>query len=255
MRRACGPAAHARIIGSVKPALALAVLTLLAAAAQADPGYYVVRPYSDKGVSTVELRYWTVKPRDGVERVWPEFGFAHGVTSRWTTGVFASGVGRQGQAVRLGSWNWTNDLMLTQGEWPIDIALHTQLIRNRGEGSAIEFGPVLRTDIGRTEIGFNVFWDRAFNTHEPRPTELKLQWQLRHRAWPGLQVGVQGFSELGPWDDWSPRREQSHRAGPALFGQWRGDGARMLDWHAAWLVGDTYGRRGHMFTSRIALNF
>lgn len=240
---------------AVKPVPALVALLLVAASARADPGYYVVTPYPDAGVTTVDLRYWTVKPRDGRERVWPELGFAHGVTSRWTTGVFASGIGRHPRSTRLSSWNWTNDLLLTQGEWPVDVALHTQLIRERGVGSAFEFGPVLRTDLGRTELVFNVFWDRAFDTREPRPTELKLQWRVRHRLVPGLQAGVQGFSELGPWDDWRPRHRQSHRAGPAVFGQLRWPHARTLDWHAAWLVGDTYGRRGHMFTSRVALSF
>jgi hypothetical protein len=207
------------LFAAVKSFPLILALSLAAPLAHADPGYYVVTPYPDAGLRTIDLRYWTFKPDGYGEILWPEIGFGYGVTNRWTTELFASWISASTLPTHISSWNWSNDLMLTQGEWPIDLALHSQLIRNRDVGSAIEFGPVMQTDVGRTQVTFNLFWDHAFNTVRPRPTELKLQWQLRYRWQRGLHLGAQGFSELGPWKDWLPARQQSHRAGPALFGQ------------------------------------
>jgi hypothetical protein len=239
----------------VKPiAVALALATGLSCA-HAEPGYYVVNAYPDAGLRTVALRYWTLKPEGQSETVWPEIGISYGVTQRWTTGIFASLEGPSITRTHLGSWNWTNDLLLTQGDWPLDLALHTQLIRSPGEGSAIEFGPVTQTDLGRTQLTFNLFWDHAFNASEPRPTELKYQVQLRYRWQPGLHLGLQGFGELGPWAEWLAASQQSHRAGPALFGQMELEQGRHLNWQAAWLIGKAEGQRGHMFTAQAALGF
>ena len=69
---------------------------------------------------------------------------------------------------------------------------------------------------------------------------------------PAVHLGLQGFSELGPWADWSARFAQSHRAGPALFGKLP-LGEQRLEWQAAWLGGSVYGRHGHIFTARVQL--
>lgn len=225
-------------------------LCLACAAACADPGYYVVTPYSNEGLVSVDFRYWTVKPRDGIETVWPELGLAYGVTSRWTTELFMSWIGSSNSATRPSTLNWQNDFLLTQGEWPFDLALHAQLIRSETTANtrALEFGPVLQTDFGRTQANFNLFFDRDYGRNAARPTRLKYQWQLRHRWVPQLHLGVQGFGEVGPWDDWAPANQQSHRAGPALFSTLRLGGQDVVKLQAAYLLGKTYGSSGHMFT-------
>lgn len=230
-------------------------LAMLAAApAAADPGYYVITAYPDAGRTTAELRYWSVESPGRPTRLWPELALFHGVSSRWTTGLLASWVGRAGEAQHLSTLNWVNQLMLTQGEWPLDLALHLQWVREAdpADGQALELGLVTQTDIGRTQLNLNLILERAFHNGGANRTNLKYQWQLRHRWQPALHLGLQGFGELGPWDDWSPRPQQSHRAGPALFGTLRFDGDRLLQWQAAYLLGHTYGRRGDMGSLRLA---
>ena len=235
--------------------LLTASLLLACGGAAADPGYYVVTAYSDKGLRTVDFRYWTTKFPGRPEVIWPELGFGYGVTDRWYSEFFASWIDSSAMDTHVSSWNWQNDYLLTQGQYPIDLALHSQLIRKTGGRWAMEFGPVLQTDVGRTQLNFNVFLDRPFHDAIPRPTGLKYQWQLRYRWQPGLHLGLQGFGELGPWDDWSPRSQQSHRAGPALFGKLAvGDGVA-LNWQLGYLRGKTYGFSGYMVTSRIYLTF
>jgi hypothetical protein len=233
-----------------------AALCLLSGAALADPGYYVVTVYDDPGLRTVDFRYWTVKPNGDTEVVWPEVGLAWNVNGRWTTELLASWIGSSQSATKLSTLNWQNDFLLTRGQYPFDLALHTLLVRpqNPAAGSAIEIGPVFQTDIGRTQLNFNVFLERGYGAAYEGPTEMKLQWQVRHRWRPGLHLGLQGFGEVGTWDDWSRHAEQSHRAGPAVFGS-TGDGPGSLGWQAAYLVGKTYGQRGHMFSMRVKWDF
>jgi hypothetical protein len=233
------------------------MLGLGASVAQADPGYYVVTPYDNAGLRTVELRYWTVKSDGRPEVVWPEVGLGYGVNSRWTTTAFVSYIGSSRIPMQLSSVNWQNVVLLTQGEWPVDLALLLQYVHDRSPAGqdAIEVGPLLQTDFGRTQFNANLVFDRPLGGAATRATELKYQWQLRHRAAPQWHYGAQGFGELGPWNHWAGRGQQSHRAGPALFGTWRLDDHEAIKAQAAILIGRTGGRSGHMFSLRAHYEF
>lgn len=230
---------------------------LLACSAQADPGYYLIEPYDRAGMTTVETRYWEVSRPGRPAMAWPEVGVSRGVNSRWTTGVYWSWIGPQRGPYTLSSFNWTNELLLTQGNWPLDVALHTQWVRDPADhgGGTLEAGTLLQTDFGRTRANLNLLWERGLGNDSVQPTQLKLQWQLRHRWTQGLHLGLQGFSELGPWNDWASHSRQSHRAGPAVFGQLGQAAEGQVALSAAWLQGRTYGRSGHMLTLRAAVSF
>lgn len=231
---------------------------LAATAARADPGYYVVTPYDNAGLRIVDLRYWTVKQAGSPEVVWPEAGLGYGVNKRWTTELLMSWIGMGQRAVRPSTLNWQNQVLVTQGEWPLDVALHLQAIVPQGRNTAprsLEVGPLLQTDIGRTQLNANVVFERFAGAGPKPPTQLKLQWQLRHRFGPVWHAGLQGFDELGAWDDWAPHAKQSHRAGPAVFGTWHADGGATYKLQSAWLLGRIYGRSGHMFTLRVHTEF
>lgn len=247
---------RARHVGSRAAAMRglACCLALAAAPAAADPGYYVITTYPDAGRTTAELRYWTVESPGRATRLWPELGLFHGVNSRWTTGLLASWIGDAGAAQHLSTLNWVNEVLLTQGEWPLDVALHLQWIREAeaADGQALELGLVMQTDVGRTQLNLNLILERDFDNGRSNETRLKYQWQARHRWRPGLHLGLQGFGELGRWDRWRAADEQSHRAGPALFGTWAFDGERQLHWQAAYLWGRTYGRHGDMASLRLA---
>ena len=220
----------------------------LAAPAMADPGYYIVTPYDQAGRVGTELRYWTVKPDDDEATLWPEVGLSYGVNSRWTTRILASWIGYGASDLVLSSWNWQNIIMLTQGEKPYDLAIHAQLIRNRGYSTALELGPAWQTDLGRLKLNANAFWEYD---NAKRDTRLKLQWRGVYRVVPGWRVGVEGFSEVGKWNDWLPRARQSHRAGPALLATLWDEGPDTVTLNAAYLFGKTYGSRGDMFTMQL----
>jgi hypothetical protein len=221
-----------------------------------DPGYYVVTVYDDPGLRTVDFRYWTVRP-DGSGLVkWPELGLGMNVNGRWYTEVLTSYIGSSESAMRLNNLEWQNDFLLTQGQYPFDLAVHTLWVvpqNPSGSGASLEIGPALQTDVGRTQLNFNVFLERRFASGAS-PTQLSYQWQVRYRWLHELHVGAQGFGELGAWDHWASQEKQSHRAGPALFGSVP-LGTGEIAWQAAYLVGKTFGARGSMFTARLRYDF
>lgn len=224
-------------------------LMALAGPACANPGYYVVTPYDQAGRLGTELRYWTVKPPGESATLWPELGVSYGVNSRWTTGLLVSWEGESLRGATLDSWNWINELLLTQGEKPYDLALHAQLVHDRGDKTnALELGPVWQTDLGSLKLNANAFWAYDGGT---RDTRLKLQWRGVYRVAKGWRLGAEGFSEVGRWNDWLPRERQSHRVGPALLSTLHDEGADTVTLDAAYLFGKTFGRRGDMFTVQL----
>jgi hypothetical protein len=237
-------------------ALLVLPLALASGAALADPGYYVVTVYDDPGLRTVDFRYWAVKPRGTDAVYWPEVGLGWNVNGRWYTEVIASYVGGAHFATELDNVEWQNDVLLTQGQYPIDVAIHTlwSIPQKPESRHTFEFGPVLQTDIGRTQVNFNVVFEHGYAAERDDAVQLKYQWQLRHRWRPWLHFGAQGFGELGPWDHWSAGSAQSHRAGPALFGALPA-GPGTVAWQAAYLMGKTYGQRGSMLTMRLKYDF
>lgn len=234
-----------------RPRHVIAALALSCGAAcgpaRADPGYYLLTPYSQPGEGALELRYWSVKAPGEPATLWPEVGLRYGVDSRWTSELLASFIGDSLRDQRLSSINWQNSWLLTQGQYPLDLAVHAQLIRHRGEGNALEAGPLMQGEWGLTRLNFNLIFEHDWASQ--RGTQLKYQWGALHRVHGGLRLGLQGFGELGRWNHWS--EHPSHRAGPVLRVGLPGN----AELQAAFLWGKTYGSRGDMFSSQLLWPF
>lgn len=232
-----------------------ALLAMLPGTALADTGYYMVTTYDVEGQTSLDYKYWNAH-HHGATLAAPELGVGYGVTARWYTELYATWYKVNGGGAALDSLSWQNDYLLTQGQYDVDVALHTRIERprERAEGYALEIGPVLQTEIGRTQFNANLFFQRDVRGGDNGPTQLTYQLQVRQR-WKGwLQPGVQAFGEVGKWDHWLPLNRQSHRAGPALFGG-RTVGGHELKYEAAYLFGRNNGRAAKSFTMRLQYVF
>ncbi len=242
----------------MKKLIALASLAVLGQqAAVAGTGYYMVVPYPNEGQRIVDFKYWNAKPTGQPPRSSPEIGFGYNVNSRWFTELSASWFQLSPRSNKWAALEWQNDVMLTQGEYPIDLALHTNIEHNRdpSRGLGVEFGPVLQADAGRTQLNFNLFFDRDYRVKVSEPFQIAYQWQVKYRWKEKLAFGAQGFGEMGDWNNWLPREKQSHRLGPALFGAWDLGGQREWKYEAAYLVGKNSARNAKSVTMRIQYGF
>lgn len=223
--------------------------------ATAATGYYLVEVYSDPGQLTLDYKYWNAKRSGSAPLGSPELGVGYGVNSRWYTELYGTYIQTAAGGTSFSSLNWQNDVLLTQGEYPFDLALHTNVEQYRGrDGYGLEWGPALQTEWWRTQFNLNLFFQRDYRTAQGGPTQLVYQWQVRQHWRPLFNVGVQGFGELGRWDHWSRREDQSHRLGPALFGTAR-FGRQFLKYEAAYLFGTNNAHSARSVTMRLQFGF
>lgn len=242
----------------MKKVLVLASLILLAHGyACAGPGYYLVSTYEDEGRSAIDFKLWNVKMPGAPALRSPEIGFSYGVTRRWYTELYATYMRTDAAGMELRDISTQNDFLLTHGQYPVDLALHTNLSRfhDTDRGYAFEFGPVLQTELGRTQFNGNLFFERSYRVEQANRMQMKYQWQIKYRWLPKLGFGLQGFGELGDWDDWAGRDQQSHRVGPAISGTWPLGNSRALQYEAAYLAGSIFAKHAHVFTMRVQYGF
>jgi len=223
------------------------LLVVLASAAHADPGYYLITPYSQPGEWSLDTRLWTVTPQGGSTYYWPEVGLRYGVNERWTSELLVSFEGPTLDQQSLNSWNWQNEILLTKGDSPYDLAIHLQAIHSPDDGNLLQWGALWQTELGLMRVNFNLIFEHQFQA-DAKGTQLKYQWQALYPVAPHVRLGVLGFGELGNWEHWSAH--PSHRAGPDLS-----VGLPFGELHAGYLFGKVYGGRADMFTTSLNVPF
>lgn len=234
----------------------LITLAALANGAAASTGYYVVTPYPNDGEAVVDFKYWNAKPSGKPPRDVPEIGLGYNVNARWYTEVSVSWFRLSPGAEKFAAVEWQNDWMLTQGQYPVDVALHSSVERDQDDHAlGFEVGPEVQTEFGPLQVNVNVFLQREVRVTPAESTELAYQWQLRYHGNAALQFGAQGFGEVGKWNDWLPRKDQSHRAGPAVFGSLPMGGRQVLRYEAAYLIGTNAAHNAKSVTMRVQYAF
>ena len=242
----------------MKKILALTALMLcMHAAVAVTPGYYVISTYDEEDETSLDFYFWNVKAPNSPAVDSPEIAVGHGVTSRWFTELYASDIHTESGGTMYSSMAWENDYMLTQGQYPVDVALHTMVThyQNANTGTGFEFGPVLQADIDYLQLNGNLFFERDYEAAQANSMQMKYQWQAKYRWKPAFAFGLQGFGELGDWRDWSPLAEQSHRIGPALFTTVRRVGGQEFKLEAAYLFGKIFDKEAKTFTLRAHYEF
>jgi hypothetical protein len=240
---------------TMKKIILLACSAAMAQSAAAATGYYLVTPYDVEGQTSIDYKYWSTHASGNAATASPEIGVGYGVSSRWYTELSASYFQSPTQGTSFSGLTWQNDFMLTQGEYPVDVGVHTELINNTSGGFSVEAGPMLQTNIGKTQFNVNLFLDRDYRIDRAAPTQMVYQWQIRQHWKPLLNYGVVGFGELGHWDNWDAVNQQGYRVGPALFGSWHFTHTRELKYEAAYVIGQISQRSAKSFTMRLQYAF
>lgn len=228
---------------------ALAALTLSSlcatSAAVAGPSDYVVTPIVEEGEREIDFKAGTSKLNDGSRESAHSLGFGWGATNWWFTEIYAKWHKEPGAAGTFDAWEWENKFQLTEtGRYPLDVGLLLEIERprDRSEGYEYRWGPLLQTDVTPSvQANLNLLFEKHIRASEPAAATLGYQWQVKYRWRPALEYGLQGFGDVGPWNDWSPRSAQSHKAGPALFGRVRVADHQVVRYNAGLLFGFTDG--------------
>jgi hypothetical protein len=228
---------------------ALAALVLLSLTAtphaMAGPSDYVVTPIVEEGEREIDFKAGSAKLRGGGRESKNSLGFGLGVNRWWFTEVYAIWHKPPGERHGFDAWEWENKFQLTEtGKYPVDIGLLFEIERpkDRSEGYEVRWGPLLQTDLTpELQANLNLLFEKHIRSSEGGKAELGYQWQLKYRWKPSLEFGLQGFGDVGPWNDWEPRSEQPHVAGPAIFGRVKVGDRQAIKYNAGLLFGLTHG--------------
>ncbi|HXS53582.1 MAG TPA: hypothetical protein VN782_13700 [Usitatibacter sp.] len=226
--------------------LVAAAVLALPALAHADPDEYVHTPLVGYGEREIDMKYGTRYFDDARERESAgSIGLGYGLTQSWFTEAYLKYHKDPGDRTRFDELEWENVFQLTEAnKYPADLGffVETEIPRAREEGRFIlKMGPLVQWDTGPLRWNTNVFFERAVQpkNDQPNDTELGYEAQVTYHLRNGMDAGVQAFGDLGKWNDWLPRDQQSHRIGPALFGKVKLEGRQAIVWNAAWLFGAT----------------
>lgn len=234
---------------------------LSAMPAQAGSGYYLVSIYENEGEKTIDFKTWSSFVDNRPTSTAPDLGFSYMPNKTWYTEVYATWFRRGAGSLANSAWTWQNDFLLTHGQYDVDVALHTSLNKNTdsSRGVDFEFGPAMQTGFGRVQINTNLFLERTYRTSPATRMQMKYQWQTKYRYRPELEFGLQGFGELGDWDNWSALAQQSHRAGPMVSGSFKlgnaADSKQAIRYEASYVVGKLNARHAGVFSMRLQYAF
>jgi len=240
-----------------KYAAACAALGLLCLqSANAGPADYVYSPTVERGETELDFKFGSQEgdPRKTLVTL----GLGHGVNDWWFTEAYLKFARAGGESLKYDAFEWENKLQLTEtGKYPVDVGFvaEIEIPRDHDEGVEFKAGPLFQAETGMWQLNANLLFERKYRAAVSSPTEIGYQWQVKYRWQPAFEYGLQGFGEMGKWNDWEPSHEQSHKVGPAVFGKIRLSKQTALKYNAAWLLGLSDGAPDNTLRLQIELEF
>ncbi len=221
---------------------------------------YVYTPAVEYGEREIDFKIGATSPLAGNRAQGTSIGFGYGAKEYWFTEVYLKQE-RNGSAV-ANLAEWENKFQLTDtGKYPVDVGLITEMEAPLSANAPWEFklGPLFQTEFGKFQWNGNLLFERAFGKADengvPYSTNFSYQWQAKYRWQPTLEFGLQGFGDMGKWNDWNKQINQIHRVGPAVFGKFALGNRRAIRYNAAWLIGSNNAAPDHTFRMQIEYEF
>lgn len=236
----------------------MAVASMSMGAAIAGPADGVYTPYVEPGVREIDFRHASVRRGDDPRHSDSSIGLGFGAGEYWFTKVHLKYHRDGDSSSEYDAVEWENKYQLSAvGQYAVDIGFLANIARpdSSSAGYAVTFGPLFQTVVSNTQINANFLFSRNYHSDFSNPMRLAYQWQARYLMNPKFDFGAQGFGELGKWDDWAPRSEQSHILGPAVFGRLPLAGRQALKYNAAYLFDADDDRHSKTFRMQVEYEF
>jgi len=226
--------------------------------ANAGPSDYIYTPQVTAGEREIDFKMGTSNS-DGESRdSAASLGFGYGVNESWFTELYVKYKRGNGEGTHYDAVEWENKFQLTEtGRYPVDVGLLLEIERPKehAEGWEVKWGPLFQTQYDRIQLNGNVLFERSYDSEAASETVLLYQWQAKYLWTRSLDFGVQGFGEVGKWDDWDPDDERSNQVGPAIFGKQSLGGRHALEYNAAWLFGTSDAAPDNTFRLQVEYEF
>lgn len=246
-----------------KPWIAAMLLTA-SSLAIAGPADYVYTPAVEYGEKEIDFKFGTGRQGDAARESAASIGFGYGAKEWWFTEFYVKYKSDNFETTRYDALEWENKFQLTEpGQYPVDLGLILEMERptDRTEGWEVKWGPLLQTDFGKWQLNGNLLFERNYRADTPSATVLQYQWQVKYRWQPMVELGFQGFGEVGQWDDWLPSDQRDHKLGPAIFGKLPVGGSQAgarptaIKYNVAWLFGASQVAHDHTLRLQVEYEF
>ena len=221
---------------------------------------YVYTPAVEYGEREIDFKIGATSPLAGNRAQGASIGFGYGAKEYWFTEIYLKQERNGSTVANLAEWE--NKFQLTDtGKYPVDVGLITELEAPLSANAPWEFklGPLFQTEFGKFQWNGNLLFERTFGKADengvPYSTNFSYQWQAKYRWQPILEFGLQGFGDMGKWNDWNKQIDQIHRVGPAVFGKFALGNRRAIRYNAAWLIGSNNAAPDHTFRMQIEYEF
>jgi hypothetical protein len=240
--------------------LAAFSLILFCKAALAGPADYIYLPAVQYGEREIDFKYGNASPQPGNPTQGASLGFGYGVTENWFTEIYLKA--EQGGNADATISEWENKFQLTDiGEYPVDIGYIIEVEAPLSHNTPWELttGPLFQAESGSMQLNANLLFVRNYGARDensaPYVTNLNYQWQAKYLWRSVLDFGLQGFGEVGKWNQWDPADQQNHRIGPAVMGKLLLGGRNVISYNAAWLFGSSVAAPAHTFRMQVEYEF
>jgi hypothetical protein len=246
------------IIRFFSPAILLSTFTI--ANVFASPADYVYTPAVQSGEKEIDLKLGAATLKTGSATQAASFGIGYGAAENWFTEVYLKQEREGNSDITLAEWE--NKFQLTElGKYPVDFGFITELEAPLSDNAPWELnlGPLFQTEFGKLQINVNLLFQRAFGKADesgaPYNTNFNYQWQAKYRWKPVMEFGLQGFGEMGKWNDFEKPSNQNHRIGPAFFGKFALGNRQAIKYNAAWLLGSSPPAPTHTLRLQVEYEF
>jgi hypothetical protein len=238
-------------------AVGAAALTLSRLCA-AGPSDYVYTPTVEYGEREIDFKAGRANTHDADQNSAASLGFGYGAKPHWFTEFYAKYESQGAGPTHFDAWEWENKFQLTEtGEYPVDAGFVVELERpqDHDEGYELRFGPLFETEFGKVQLNGNLLFGRNYRAAVSGPMQFGYQWQAKYRWREAFEFGLQGFADVGPWDNWDPGDRQSHRFGPAVFGKLPVGVHKAIRYNAALLLKASSGAPNTTFRMQVEYEF
>ncbi len=244
--------------------LAFCLGALLSTLTCAGPADYIYVPTVEQGEREIDFKAGSARNGGGDREQAASIGFGYAAGEYWFTEIYLKYAGASGDPTHYDAFEWENKFQLTEtGKYPVDVGMITEIERPRRLGEPayeFRFGPLFQSEFGKLQLNGNLLFERRFRSSSEDPTvqhhtEIGYQWQVKYRWQQAFEYGLQGFGEMGRWNDWDPHDEQTHRLGPAVFGKIPLGNRQSIVYNAAWLLGAAPGAPDHTLRMQVEYEF
>ncbi len=226
-----------RIALCALPIVILASCLAFTGNARAGAAEVVYQPIVENGETEIEIRNGWRELDGGREEHASILELGRGVNDHWFTEIELEQSFEDGGPNHLESVEWENIFALTErGKYWADFGLFAAYEHTFDplHPDGLKFGPMFMKDIGPVTANVNLLFEREFGKDASHATGLGYTWQVKWHGSAAFEVGAQGIGALGAFGHLG--QEQSHIAGPAIFGSKR-FGHSTVKWNAAVLAG------------------